>query len=51
MNVTRLRQARRLFASPYADTPTQRRNIRLWVRSLRNLGSRWLLHTPVRRPT
>ena len=43
MNTTRLSQFRRLF-SGYDWTPAQRRAYaKQWARSLRNLGSRWLL--------
>ena len=43
LDVTRLKQARRLFCHPLAPRHTQRHNIRQWVKSLRLLGCRWLL--------
>ena len=43
LDVTRLKQARRLFCHPLAPRHTQRHNIRQWVKSLRLLGHRWLL--------
>ena len=42
MNTLRLKQARRLFVHDLV-TPTQaRHNIRMWVRSVRMLGSKWV---------
>lgn len=43
LDVTRLKQARRLFCHPLAPRSVQRHNIRQWVKSLRLLGHRWLL--------
>lgn len=43
LDVTRLRQARRLFCHPLAPRSVQRHNIRQWVKSLRLLGYKWLL--------
>lgn len=43
MNVTRLQQARRLFSSPYVSAAQNRANAVKWARSLRQLGSKWLL--------
>ena len=43
LDVTRLKQARRLFCHPLAPRHTQRHNIRQWTKSLRLLGDRWLL--------
>ena len=43
LDVTRLKQARRLFCHPLAPRSVQRHNIRQWVKSLRLLGYRWLL--------
>lgn len=43
MNVTRLRQARRLFYVEDVPRRTARHNMRQWVRSIRHLGNRWLL--------
>lgn len=41
MNITRLKQARRLFINELAPRHTQRHNMRAWVRQVRDLGSRW----------
>jgi len=46
MNTTRLQQARRLFFCRDVPTSTARHNARQWARSLRMLGSRWLLAAP-----
>lgn len=46
MNITRLRQARRLFTHPDVPRQVQRHNMRQWVHALRQLGSRWLLASP-----
>ena len=48
MDITRLKQARQLFANSWTGAATQRYNMRQWVKSLRRLGNRWLLHTPMR---
>jgi hypothetical protein len=42
MNTVRLRQARRIFASPTAPVSVQRSNARKWARALRYLGPKWL---------
>lgn len=49
MNITRLKQARRLFFHETVPTSTARYNARQWVRSLRYLGDRWLLAKPLDR--
>jgi hypothetical protein len=46
MNTTMLTTARRLWCVGHADRATQRTNIRKWVRSVRLLGSRWIMATP-----
>lgn len=43
LDVTRLRQARRLFCHPLAPRSVQRHNMKSWVKSLRLLGDKWLL--------
>ena len=43
LDVTRLRQARRLFCHPLAPRSVQRHNMKSWVKSLRQLGDKWLL--------
>jgi hypothetical protein len=43
MNTTMLKTARRLWCVGHADRATQRRNMRSWVRSVRQLGSRWVM--------
>jgi len=50
MNTTRLCQARRLFNADTATRETNRANQRKWVRSLRLLGSNWLLATTLSKP-
>lgn len=49
MNTTRLAQARRLFDSPFTSREVNRANQRKWVHSLRFLGDKWLLATPIPR--
>lgn len=49
MNVTVLRRVRKVFNSPYAPASVNRHNQRQWVRSVRQLGSKWLLAKPVER--
>ena len=49
MNTTRLAQARRLFDSPFTSREVNRANQRKWVHSLRLLGDKWLLATPISR--
>ena len=43
MNTDMLRLARRLYNVDYVPRETNRANQRKWVRSVRLLGSRWLL--------
>lgn len=43
LDVTRLRQARRMFCHPLAPRTVQRHNMKSWVKSLRQLGDKWLL--------
>lgn len=47
MNTRMLRRARALWAS--GDRRLDRHNQRAWIRSIRRLGSRWLLATHVTR--
>lgn len=44
MNTTMLSRARKHFNSEYVAIEINRANRRKWVRSLRYLGSNWLLH-------
>lgn len=44
-----LRHARELFNNPLAPASTNRHNQRQWVRSVRQLGDRWLLAKPLER--
>lgn len=46
MNTTRLAQARKLFWHRDVDPRVARHNIRQWARSVRFLGSKWLLAQP-----
>lgn len=50
MNTTRLAQARRLFDSPFTSREVNRANQLKWVRSIRLLGGKWLLATPLLSP-
>lgn len=50
MNTRVLRHVRRIFCHPMAPRSVQRHNCRQWVKSVRQLGDRWLLATPVNRP-
>lgn len=43
MNTALLTTARRLWCLGHADRATQRANMRKWVRSLRQLGNRWVM--------
>lgn len=43
MNTVFLKTARRIWCVGHADRETQRANIRKWVRSLRQLGDRWVM--------
>jgi hypothetical protein len=45
MNTKLLKTGRRLWCIGHADRETQRANMRKWVRSLRQLGSRWVMAT------
>ena len=47
MNIKLLSIARRNFCCPGVPLSTQRHNIRAWARSVRLLGSKWLLATPI----
>ena len=47
MNVTMLRRVRKLYTNPLAPVHTQRHNMRAWIKSVRELGSRWLLSDTV----
>ena len=47
MNTTMLTRVRRHFVHAMAPRHVQRHNMRAWVRSVRQLGSRWLIATPL----
>ena len=49
MNTHILSMARRLFQIKGVPTHIQRHNIRGWVRSVRHLGDKWLIATPINR--
>jgi hypothetical protein len=49
MKTELLKTARRLWCVGHADRATQRRNMRAWVRSVRQLGSRWVMVNGQRR--
>lgn len=48
MNTRHLKQAVRLFRSEYAPRSVRRHNARAWLRSVQQLGPKWLLARPVR---
>lgn len=45
--VSRLRQAVRLFRSPYVCREINRANRIAWLRSVEQLGDKWLLANPI----
>jgi hypothetical protein len=47
MNVIALRKVRQLFYVDGVPTSIQRHNCKQWIRSVRFLGDKWLLATPV----
>jgi hypothetical protein len=47
MNTTALSMARRLFKVEGVPVSTQRHNMRSWVRSVKYLGKKWLIATPI----
>jgi len=49
MNVQVLRHVRQLFQGYYVDKQTKRSYERQWVRSVRNLGDKYLLAKKVER--
>jgi hypothetical protein len=49
MNTKMLKRVRSLFNVEGVPTHTNRHNQRQWVRSIRFLGDKWLLATPVQR--
>lgn len=49
MNTKMLKVARRLWNVPDCPREINRANARKWARSLRQLGDRWLLASPVQR--
>lgn len=49
MKTAALKRVRELFAVDYIPKHTQRHNQKQWVRSVRQLGDRWLLATCVER--
>jgi hypothetical protein len=49
MNTKMLRHVRTLFNTEGVEKRINRHNQRQWVRSIRFLGDKWLLATPVQR--
>lgn len=47
MNTTQLVRARRMFNSDWVAPQINRANRLAWVRSVRQLGDKWLLATPI----
>jgi hypothetical protein len=47
MNVQALRKVRKLFCVNGVPAHIQRHNCKQWVKSIRFLGDKWLLATPV----
>jgi hypothetical protein len=50
MKTRALKLVRELFAVDYVPLHTQRHNQRQWVKSVRQLGDRWLLAKPLDLP-
>lgn len=49
MNVQALVKVRKLFCVDGVPVNVQRHNCQQWVRSIRYLGDKWLLATPVQK--
>ena len=49
MNTKMLKHVRTLFNTEGVEKRINRHNQRQWVRSIRHLGDKWLLATPVQR--
>jgi hypothetical protein len=49
MNTKMLKHVRTLFNTKDVDNRINRHNQRQWVKSIRHLGDKWLLATPVQR--
>ena len=49
MNTKMLKHVRQLFNTKDVDNRINRHNQRQWVKSIRHLGDKWLLATPVQR--
>lgn len=47
MNTAALKRVREMFAVDYVPKHTQRHNQKQWVKSVRQLGDRWLLAKPI----
>jgi len=47
MRTRALKMVRELFAVDYMPRHTQRHNQRAWVKSVRQLGDRWLIAKPL----
>lgn len=47
MNTAHLKRVRRLFDRPDIPRHIVRHNCRAWVRSVRQLGDKWLLAKPI----
>ena len=50
MNISMLVRARDHFNSQLVPRSVNRHNQRAWIRSIRQLGSQWLLAAPIPRP-
>jgi len=51
MNIHMLTRVRKHFSNPLSPRHTNRHNMRQWIKSVRFLGDKWLLATPVERLT
>jgi len=51
MNTKMLKVARKLWNNPYASVDLNRSNMRKWVKSVKILGSDWILAVPVEKKT
>jgi len=49
MKTNMLKRARKLFRVATVPTHTQRHNMRAWVRSVRQLGDKWIMLDMVER--
>jgi len=51
MNIKMLSKARKLWNNPYVSRDFNRANMRKWIKSVKILGSNWILAVPVEKKT